>query len=1059
MKLCDSQSAKVEFTLRANPAKTVLVVPFKDDQTDSLCSASEDGSIYKWNLTSLQHEPIAKHDGSIVFMAQSKDGSLCTASRRKIGFWSSRGSGNQPKLELAPEEADIRCVILLRDGRVCYATDLAVKIWDFKSETVIIRSDDERSEAMSLFQLEDGSVCLVSKRSIRKSDQVTPVVESDDYWSWTSASTLLMDGRLCVASDRGEVHVVNLEAGCIDLTWEVLPVTAVLQLRDGNVCIASMGFFTIQIRDVSSGRQLRFLQGHTDKILSLIQLADGRICSSSSDKSIRLWRTEKDSFVPPSPVSKPNSPPFKQKKNKQSTPSEKSAAKIEPSQDPQVRFQFVTVAKFEPSKFEPSVLIIRHRIKGSLIRCEIHDSIAILMAADNFLISLNSDANVKGISRSLSLDIQDVDVEIQKNSKFGDVYMVRFVKPQDFSALLQRAKELGLKPFPNYLLPAVSCVTGMCPGRSGDLADGYSSFNSPFGIHYDPELVQGHMARTVNVGLLDFGFGNHDFITRHSRAKQPFVDFKCVHGTHCAGLIAANNNPVKQMRGVADNAFLVYMRLEYETWSTDQDNEMDEIMDEMDDENAHIIEKKLKDMTEHWYTSAPFSCLDEFAELGIEVLNISINWGDYFHDDFIDNMLDAIRQSMRRVIKGGSRLVVVSAGNDGRDLDSNVQNSPERIRFVDVFAVLPTGNGQDLASCMISVAASDVFGHLAHFSNYGKETATLAALGESVLSTMCYLGQWEGNKYQDESGTSMSAPLVSGALAVLIARFPDATKTELKQRLIDTADKEVTLLDKCVAGGRLNLNRALRKSLFGPFGVMPMPDISECEAKNIQEIIRDIDSIENALIEVHRKLEMAFIGHMESEQDRLSNYNPYYIWNESVVNRQIISNASKSLIDAARDKLEVLRTDSEESIDRLMEVEFEFIPTKELRNIALEWKESEIQRLRNSMAFNQQIISEWDTMLRKYGAHNTFLRFWARHISANVVTVLNATSSSPGDPSLIVAEIQNLIQLYEIALSVASVNLTRCEEGGFLHLFWGNEVKWIQRQIFWWKEKCLYFGY
>ena len=1103
MQMWDTQSAKVAFALQAIPANTVLTVPFKDGQTDTLCSATEDGSVYHWNLTTLQCDIITKYDSSILFMAQSKDGSLCIASGRKIDFWSSPSSGIQPQ-ELASEEADIRCVILLRDGEVCYATDLDVKIWDFKSETVNIRSDDERSEAMSLFQLEDGSICLVSKRSIRKlspkSGQVTLVMKSDDFWSWMSVSTLLMDGRLCIASNRGGVHVINLEAGRIDLTWGVTPVTAVLQLKDGNVCIA-LTDYTIQIMDISTGRLRRLLVGHTDRIVSLIQLEDGRICSASSDKSLRLWRTEMDSFVPPSPASKSDSPPFKQNKDNQSTISENSAAKLESSKDPHVPFQFVPVAKIEPSKIEPSVLIIQNQINGSLIRCEIYDSIAILMAADNFLISLSSDADVDS---SRSLISENKGVEIQKNSDFGDVYVVRFVDPKSFSELLERAEKLGLKPFPNYLSPTVSCATEDCPGRTEIFADGYSSLTSPFGIHYDTKLIDRQPTRTVLVGLLEHGFGEHNYITRYSRAQHPVADPKYEHGTHCAGLIAANNNLDVQMKGVADNAFLVYFCLKEEHDLTINMDEaiakygvdkarslehslnqlpikVEEVIALLGKKDARILLQELSTKVNLWYTSDAVRCLEEIAQSSVEVLNISLSWSGDFHVTSIDNMLGAIRQSMRRVINGGSRLVVVSAGNDGRDLDPVLQNTPEQVRFVDVFAVLPTGDGQDLASCMISVAASDVFGHLAPFSNFGQKTVTLAALGERVLSTLCRSKQLEEDKYQEEdkyldkSGTSMSAPLVSGALAILIARFPFATKRELKQRLIDTADKEVTLRGKCVAGGRLNLNRAFRMTLFGPFG--KMPDMYGREAENIREIIKDIDSIENTFIEVHSQLEMAFIGHVESEEQSskcssdilqeyekcrdsiLESFNSYCssdnLQEYEECRDSIIFESSNSYLNSARDRLESLQTDSGALINRLKKVVFEFVPPEGgLRKIAQTWKESEIQRLTDSIADIRRLISEFNAMINDRGVHHTFLRFWARQRSAKIFTDLKDNSKAREQ---IVEEIPILLRLYEDALKVARDNMTLCENEMFEHLllYWDNEVKWIQRQINWWKEKRL----
>ena len=42
-------------------------------------------------------------------------------------------------------------------------------------------------------------------------------------------------------------------------------------------------------------------------------------------------------------------------------------------------------------------------------------------------------------------------------------------------------------------------------------------------------------------------------------------------------------------------------------------------------------------------------------------------------------------------------------------------------------------------------------------------------------------------RYMTKSGTSMSTPLVSGAIALLLERYPDMTNKEVKLRLMERA--------------------------------------------------------------------------------------------------------------------------------------------------------------------------------------------------------------------------------------------------------------------------------
>lgn len=114
---------------------------------------------------------------------------------------------------------------------------------------------------------------------------------------------------------------------------------------------------------------------------------------------------------------------------------------------------------------------------------------------------------------------------------------------------------------------------------------------------------------------------------------------------------------------------------------------------------------------------------------------------------------------------------------------------------------------------VVTVAASDARGQITPYSNYGSEVMLLAPGGDltrddngdgkpdGVLSTKaasnCYdpvTGQSvETCHYAYEQGTSMAAPHVSAALALLKARSPGATKTELLATLTSALDPRQAL--------------------------------------------------------------------------------------------------------------------------------------------------------------------------------------------------------------------------------------------------------------------------
>jgi subtilisin family serine protease len=105
-------------------------------------------------------------------------------------------------------------------------------------------------------------------------------------------------------------------------------------------------------------------------------------------------------------------------------------------------------------------------------------------------------------------------------------------------------------------------------------------------------------------------------------------------------------------------------------------------------------------------------------------------------------------------------------------------------------------------SNIVAVAATEGTDGKAWFSSYGAATVDLGAPGQNILST------WLGNTYQYSDGTSMAAPYVSGAVALLKSKFPAATAVGLKALILRSVDVKSSLVGKTRTGGRLNLANA-----------------------------------------------------------------------------------------------------------------------------------------------------------------------------------------------------------------------------------------------------------
>jgi thermitase len=136
--------------------------------------------------------------------------------------------------------------------------------------------------------------------------------------------------------------------------------------------------------------------------------------------------------------------------------------------------------------------------------------------------------------------------------------------------------------------------------------------------------------------------------------------------------------------------------------------------------------------------------------------------------------------------KGKGVLLVVAAGNDGDSIDKTPEY-PASYTYANILTVAATTDADKLAS----------------FSNFGSKSVDLAAPGDDIWST--YLG----SGYKQLSGTSMAAPFVAGAAAMLRAKDSDLSYSDVKSALKKTVDKLPALSGKTVTGGRINLGRAL----------------------------------------------------------------------------------------------------------------------------------------------------------------------------------------------------------------------------------------------------------
>jgi cell wall-associated protease len=240
------------------------------------------------------------------------------------------------------------------------------------------------------------------------------------------------------------------------------------------------------------------------------------------------------------------------------------------------------------------------------------------------------------------------------------------------------------------------------------------------------------------------------------------------HGTHVAGIIAADRNNTLGMRGIADHVLIMSVR------AVPNGDERD------------------KDVANSIYYA---------VDNGADIINMSFGKSYSPGKKYVDK---AVKYAQRKGV-----LLIHAAGNSGEEV-TPTNNYPNRW----------LGKRGKAAGNWIAVGASSWEQGESlpgSFSNYSSQSVDFFAPGVDVYSTL------PGNDYDENSGTSMAAPAAAGVAALLLAYYPELKPSQVVEILQESVyglgeivvskpgeEEQVPFGSLSITGGVVNAYKAIQ---------------------------------------------------------------------------------------------------------------------------------------------------------------------------------------------------------------------------------------------------------
>lgn len=272
-----------------------------------------------------------------------------------------------------------------------------------------------------------------------------------------------------------------------------------------------------------------------------------------------------------------------------------------------------------------------------------------------------------------------------------------------------------------------------------------------YGINVEGAWNYSTGSSNIKVGIIDSGIANHPDLNQNLGIGWDFYNDNNItnddiigHGTYVAGVIGASTI------GINKNVKLIPLQ---------------------------VVENGVFN-------------LDAVVEAITYATNNNINILNYSAGNIYEH------ESIKNAINNYKGLFICSAGNNTSDNDKIIHYPSDYSR------------GQSFSNRVISVGALTENGTKRSNSNYGKESVSIFAPGEGIITT------GKDNDYKSVNDTSMASAFVSGVAALMLSLYDETPNnfsvetmaSNIKSIIIEESSRNSNLSSFCVAKGHLDAN-------------------------------------------------------------------------------------------------------------------------------------------------------------------------------------------------------------------------------------------------------------